>query len=379
MNKVKNLAIFSVGDVLGSVISAGFWLILASLILPEEFGEIHYFIGIAGLGYTISLIGTSDVLSVYISKKIEVKKILTIISLVAGIIASIIVSIFFSKIELGLLIMGYIVNDIAIGYFLGRKKFSTYSKNILLQRGLTFSLGFLFYFIFGSEGIILALGLSYMHLSIIIFKILRKSKINFPLFKNRFGFIITNYGISLSGNFRNQLDKIILMPIIGFDILGNYALAIQAYAILMIVSNIFYKFILPHDSSNQNVKNFKFLIILISIGIAAFGMTIGPSILEYIFPKFASVGIAIQILSLAIIPTTISLLLTSKFLSNENSKIVLTGRIIATVTVIILLLILTPIYGLVGATSAFVISSVVRTCFFFWAYKYGERENNTSA
>ena len=73
MSKIKNLTVFSIGDFLGSAISAGFWLILASMVLPEDFGEIHYLIGIAGIGYAISLIGTSEVLSVYISKKIEVK------------------------------------------------------------------------------------------------------------------------------------------------------------------------------------------------------------------------------------------------------------------------------------------------------------------
>lgn len=379
MSKIKNLAVFSVGDFLGSAISAGFWLILASMILPEDFGEIHYFIGIAGIGYAISLIGTSDVLSVYISKKIEVKKILTIFSLAVGIIASIAISIFFSKIELGLLIMAYIINDIAIGYFLGRKKFASYSKNILLQRGLTFSLGILFYYIFGPEGIIFALGLSYMHFAIIIFKILRKSKLNFPLFKNHFGFITTNYVMNVSGTFRTNLDKIILMPIIGFDILGNYALALQAYALLMIVSNIFYKFILPYDASNQNVRNFKVMIILISIGISVLGIIIGPSILEYIFPKFATVDTAIQILSLAVIPATISLLFTSRFLSNENSKIVLSGRILTTASMMILLLILAPIYGLAGAASAFVISSVISTSFFFLAYRFEKKESNTSA
>ncbi len=374
MSKIKKLAIFSVGDFLGSVISAGFWLILATMILPEDFGKIHYFIGIAGIGYAISLIGTSDVFSVYISKKIEVKKILTVFSLIAGIIVSIVISILFSKIELGFLIIGYIINDIAIGYFLGTKKFSVYSKNILLQRSLTFSLGILFYFIFGMEGIIFALGLSYMHFLIIIFKILRKSKINLPEFKNRFGFIVTNYGINISGTFRANLDKIILLPIIGFDVLGNYALALQAYGLLMIISNIFYKFILPYDASDQNVKNLKFLIIFISIGIGLSGAIFGPSILEYIFPKFATVGTGIQILSLAVIPSTISLLFTSKFLSHENSKIVLSGRIIITSSLMILLLILSPIYGLVGATSAYLISTIISSGFFFFVYVYEQRK-----
>ncbi len=379
MSKIKNLAVFSIGDFLATSISAGFWLVLSAMILPEELGEIHYFIGIAGIGYAISLIGSSDVLAVYISKKIEVKKTLTVLSLVAGIVTSIVISILFSKIELGLLIMGYIINDIAVGYFLGTKKFTAYSKNLLLQRGLIFSLGILFYFVFGTEGIIFALGLSYIHFSIIIFRILRKSKVDFPLVKNHLGFISTNYGMSVSGIFRTQIDKIILMPIIGFDVLGNYVLALQAYGILMIVSNIFYKFILPHDSSNQNVRNFKVIMILISIGITISGVIIGPFVLEYVFPKFATVGTAIQILSLGVIPATISLLFTSKFLSNENSKIILIGRILPTISLIILLLILAPMYGLAGAASAFVISSVISTGFFFLAYKYEKRENNTSA
>ena len=90
----------------------------------------------------------------------------SVFSLIVGIIVSTIIAILFSRIELGLLIIGYIINDVSIGYILGRKKFAEYSKNILLQRSLTFVLGILFYFIFGPEGIIYALGLSYMHFSI---------------------------------------------------------------------------------------------------------------------------------------------------------------------------------------------------------------------
>ena len=69
MSKIKSLLSISVADSLGAGIGAIFWFILATFISPEKFGEIHYFLGIAGLAYGISLIGSSDVISVYVAKK----------------------------------------------------------------------------------------------------------------------------------------------------------------------------------------------------------------------------------------------------------------------------------------------------------------------
>ena len=69
MSKTKDLLSISVADSLGAGLGAVFWFILATVISPEKFGEIHYFLGIAGLAYGISLIGSSDALSVYAAKK----------------------------------------------------------------------------------------------------------------------------------------------------------------------------------------------------------------------------------------------------------------------------------------------------------------------
>ena len=69
MKKINNLFLLTVASTGGSGITAVFWFIIAALLVPNEYGEIQYFIAIAGIGYIISLIGTSEVITVYTAKK----------------------------------------------------------------------------------------------------------------------------------------------------------------------------------------------------------------------------------------------------------------------------------------------------------------------
>ena len=56
----KDLASVGFANIVGTGIAAIFWLYLASVIEPAEYGELHYFIAIASLGLIISLIGMPD-------------------------------------------------------------------------------------------------------------------------------------------------------------------------------------------------------------------------------------------------------------------------------------------------------------------------------
>jgi O-antigen/teichoic acid export membrane protein len=89
-----------------------------------------------------------------------------------------------------------------------------------------------------------------------------------------------------------------------------------------------------------------------------------PLIIPYFFPQYADSVIAIQILSLSVLPATLGYLYISKFLANEKSKFVLIGRIISLSTLVIGMLILPGYFGIIGAAVAFVISTLCQTCFF---------------
>ena len=370
MKGAKEILSLSAGDYGGTIIVAGFWFLLAFLISPEEYGEIHYFMGIAGLAFSISLLSTQDTIVVYTAKNVKLAPTLFLISLIAGGIAAVVVAALFSRVDSSFLLLGFIVNDLAIGYIVGKKLFTKYPKYFLLQKSLTFVLGISFFYLFGVEGILFAIALAYGHFLFIIAKVFRKSSIDFSLLKKHRGFIGNNYFMNISGAVRSHMDKIIIVPLIGFEILGNYALALQIYAVLMIFSNIIYRYALPHDASGTNTRKIKLIGLSYAVGVSMLGFTILPLIVPQIFEKFSEIGPAIQIISLAIIPTTIGLFYTSQILGREKSGVILASRILGSISIIAMLVVLAPLYGMVGAASAFTLSALVGCVFLVCAEYY---------
>ena len=123
----KGLALIGSADIIGAIITGIFWLTIATLIEVEEYGELHYFIGIAGLAYAIALIGTHNTITVYSAKKVNIVSTLFLLSLLGGIVAALAVFIIFNKLDVSLLLIAYVVNDMSLGYIIGRKLFANYS------------------------------------------------------------------------------------------------------------------------------------------------------------------------------------------------------------------------------------------------------------
>jgi len=57
IKKIPGLFTIAFGDLLGNVISSIYWIFLAIVIGPENYGSVSYFISIASLASTISLFG----------------------------------------------------------------------------------------------------------------------------------------------------------------------------------------------------------------------------------------------------------------------------------------------------------------------------------
>ena len=362
-NSLKSISLIGSSDIIGAGIAALFWFYLATLLDVEAYGELHYFIAIAGFAYIISMVGTRDVVTVYVSKKIKITPILFLLSLSAGTVAAVVILGFFYRIDVAFLVLAFIINDLAVGYILGKKLFKSYAKYIITQKTLTLALGLGFFYIFGVEGIIFALALSYIHFAIFIFRGFREEKIDSSLLASRSRFIITNYSLNLFGGFRNHLDKIIIAPILGLTLLGNYALALQFWAILILFSNIIFRYILTHDASGNPNKKLKLFTFFSSIVIAIFGITILPLIIPEFFPKYTGTVIAIQIMSICVIPATIGQIYTSKLLGAEKSRTLIFARTISASSFLIAMLSLGLTYGITGVAAAFVLSSALQAAY----------------
>ena len=358
---LKELSTIGISDVFGMGISAIFWFFIASQVEVENYGELHYFIGIASFAFGIALIGTQNVVTVFTAKKVKIQSTLFIISLITGTVAAILVFIFLGRLDAGILVISFVSNDLAIAYLIGQKNFSTYGKCIVIQKIIAVGLGLIFYYMFGIEGIIIALAISYFHFSIFVYREIQNSKFNFKLLKSNSTFILNNWALNLVGVSRHHLDKIILVPLLGLTVMGNYALALQFWAVLVVFSSIFFKYILTYDSSGESNKKLKIIAVFGSIGLAILGMTVSPIIIPIFFEKYTDAIIMIQIMSIGIIPQVIDKIYLSKSLSLEKSKIILISRGISAITLIGGILLLGQTYGVIGIATSFVLSLVFQT------------------
>ena len=359
--------LFSIGfaDIVGSGISAFFWLYIASQLNPDAYGEIIYFISIAGLAQLVSLIGSSNALTVYTAKNVKIQSTLFFVSILATAISLVVITIFLDRIDVGLLAVGYVIFSLVNSVMLGKKLFIKYSKLILSQKILTVILGVGLYFVFDVYGIIYGLALSYIPHLIIFVREFSRTKIDFTLLKPRKGFIMNNYVMGLTAGIGGIVDKLIIAPVLGLALLGNYSLAAQMLTMMMVFSAVVYKYLLPLDASGESTKKIRKIALILSIIIAVLGVTILPNVIDWIFPKFIDAKDAIQIMSIGVIPGTISILYSSKFLAMEKSKIVMTPKLISLGIVIGGFLYFGPIYGTIGLAWVIVTALIQESIFLF--------------
>ena len=363
LDAIRGLGLIGLGDISGGIITSIFWLYIASILEPSEYGEIHFFLSIATIGSAIALFGTQESIIVLSSKGNKIQSPVNFISLVISSITSLILIISFERLELGILVVAFVINTLAIGDLLGGKKFFKYAQYTLLQKILTLIFGISLFYLFGPSGIIFGIGVSYLGYSLRIIKIFRENPINLKIIKDKFSFILYNYIINLVGNFGSQIDKIILLPILGTAVLGNYSLSLQVITILTIFTSILFKFLLPQESRKIENKLLIKVVILVAIVTSIFGVILSPLLIPSFFPKYMDTTIAIQIMSLSILPITLDTIFSSQILSKEKSKFILLGGIISLFIMIIGILSLGSIFGTIGVAITFVISAILKTTF----------------
>ena len=348
IKSLKDISLIGIGDITANGVSAIFWFYLATLILPSEYGQIHYFISIAAIASTFSLIGQQHTITVYISKNKTVISTLFLASILCSIVSFIVLALFFDKFDIGLLVIGFVLFSHGIASNLGYQNFKKYTIYSVLQKSLMviFALGM--YYFFGIEWILLGIALSYFVYSKVFLDGLTKFKIDFSQLKNHKKFISSNYFIMLTNIVTTQVDKLLIVPILGFTVLGNYSLAIQVITVMSILPSVVFKYILPQSSRGVQDKKLRRDTILVSFLLAGIGVFVLPTIIPIFFERFTEVVVIIQIMSFSIIPITINTFYFSKFLASENAKIPLFGGIISSIILVVGMIVLGSIYGVIG-------------------------------
>jgi len=364
-----DLSRVALGDFISNAIGALFWLFIATLLTPEEYGEISYLISIAAIASTLSMVGAYNSIVVLTSKNIKIQSSINFVSSTVGLVASIIVFVTINRIELSLLIFAYIFTNLIIPQIIGKKEFNQYFKYTVFNKILIVASSLILFYLFGYLGIIIGLSMSVFLFGFKIFQTFRIVKINFKLIKTHSRFIFTNYIMNISETFSGSLDKIIIAPILGFAVLGGYQLGLQFFAILIIIPGIVYKITLPDDARGIPNQKLKLVTILISLGLGALSFVLIPIAIPYINSSYNDSILPIQIIAVAVIPGTVALMYWSKFIGTEKNKIILIGSGIQASTLITLIIVLGQNFESLGISIAFLISQSV-TMFYFIIVNY---------
>ena len=352
----KGLSTIGTATLISSGLGALFWFYMASAMGADAYGQISYFIAIAIIGSRISLLGLGNTMMVYTAKGVKIQAPIYLIAILGSIITSLILFfVFLYDVGISLYVIGFVVFTLIISDLLGRKQYKSYAKCLISQKIILIILAVSLYHVIGLTGVILGIAISFLPYSFVIYNEFKKSKIDFSLIRSRGKFITNNYVNDLTHTFNGQVDKLIVAPMLGFALLGNYQLAIQFFMILTILPTTVFQYILPHDASGNANLGLKKWLVITAVLFAILGIIIFPIISTVFFPEYEESIPVIQIISIAIIPFTITTIYNSKFLGLGNSKIVLVGSLIFLGVLIPLIIILGDIFMLEGVGLAMVL------------------------
>ena len=92
------------------------------------------------------------------------------------------------------------------------------------------------------------------------------------------------------------------------------------------------------------------------------GLTVilSPILIPIIFPKYIEAIEVIQIMGFALVPSALTLILTSELLGKENTKSVILGVIVAIISLVIGIIVLGEIMGILGLALSLVIARILQ-------------------
>ena len=370
LGKLKDLTSIGIANLSAMVISSIFWLYMASLIGEEGYGNISYLLATGHIVGNIALLGSSDTLVVFRAKDVKIQSALFLCVIVAAVIASLVTYLFIESTAISIFILGIVVFSLILYETLGSRNYKKYSYFIVSQRILTVFLALTLYFVIGIEGIVLGYALAYLPYVFFSYRTFKDVPIDFQIVRIRLRFIVISYGKSLMATFGSYLDKLIIFPLFGAALLGNYALGYQIFALAAILPGIVFQYVLPQESSGKSHARLKRLTVISSAIITIITFFLVPIILPFLFPDFEESVDIIQIMSLALVPSAISIMIISNLLANEKIQKVVIGQAIGLIILIGGIFVLKENFGIIGAAIAFVMSSIIAAVYYYIISKH---------
>lgn len=356
------LAYTTIGSLGSSLLGALLWLILASILTVENYGLVNYYIAVATIAATTTILGLNTTITAYLAKGEEkLTQEANSLTLILGLASAIILSPF--QWTSAILSATTIFFNMTLAETLGRKNYQEYALLAIGQRTAQITLSLILYYQIGILGIILGYILGNLIFSYRFFQSIKKFTLKFNNLKEKRNFAFHSYGFNLTRTLTTYLDKIIIASLFGYHTLGLYQLGFQFFMFLSMIPASLYQYILPEESGGKNKEEIKIVGLTLSAILAITASITAPYIIEKLFPTFVEATQIVQIMSLAIIPSTIALVQTASLLAKENSRKVFASGIIYLASIITGLSILGRIMDITGLAFAVLIAQIIQAAY----------------
>jgi len=189
-------------------------------------------------------------------------------------------------------------------------------------------------------------------------------KNSFDAIKNNYKVLAHNFGVDMSTNATKFVDKLLIVPILGFAYTGIYQLNLQILSGLEMLPLALHSFLLSEESSGKSQKKISAVVVAASIAISIIVIVLAPSVIGKLFPQYQEGTYSFQILVVSIIPLTVGAILTAKLQAIGSTQVGFLAMV-RIGSLLFLLGVLGNTFGLTGLSMAVLTSSILSTVFLY--------------
>tara|TARA_B100001750_G_C15507124_1_gene601163 strand:+ start:243 stop:1376 length:1134 start_codon:yes stop_codon:yes gene_type:complete len=367
----SNISFFTIGRISAISAQAAFYLIFAALMEPTSYGELSYFISIAGTLSVISRFGLNHSAMVFGAKgKLTLMNQANVLSIITISFASLIL--IFVNEYAALLCFGMSTLLMYQSSLIGLKEYKKFMGNAIIKSVLFICLPIVLYFVLDIPGILLGIAISNLIPSYGFFKLIKKKIHKFQELRSNTKVLINNFGVDTSSNLIRFVDKLLIVPLLGFTMAGLYQFNLQILFLLEMLPISMHAFFLSEESSKKSHRKLYTLLMIGSISLVISVIVCSPFLIDSLFPNYSDGILGLQVLIITLIPISISSIFQAKLQARESTKVGL-GTPIRIGVFLGLIAWLGTDYGLVGLSAAVLFSSIVYTIILAVIFKTGKK------
>ena len=361
----KGLLFIALGNLVGALLTGSFWLLIATTQDADQYGKTNYLVAMASLACSIALFGLNTTVTTFNAKGLKnISLQANQLTLFSGVIAAIFVSIF-SDWYAGLFVVSMVFWMMSSYDLLGKKLYKQYALVIVGARGSQLLLSLILYFVLGIEGIILGFVISFFVFSYRYLGSMRMFNFKFNEVKGKLKFSMHAYSFNMSTSFLMFFDKLVILPLFGYTVLGQYQISLQLLLLVGMIPISLYQYLLSEESSGSRKTRLRYVGFAISVVLAATLFFASPWLIETYFPNFIDSIVAVKITSIGIVPMTIVWTINSRLFTTGQTRFIAVGSAIYVSVQVVLILLLGREFGVPGLATALVLALGAQSTFLF--------------